>query len=829
MQIYGIRLNYFFRFGEINNSVVFDLSPDDSLALSEEKTTLDELYDTLAKDPVSYVKKIKDDNAITNLLSIVGMRDGNIDVSNGMGKSTILEGICYVLYDKVIRKHIYTTKEGNAGTSVATRINNEYHPKMKECFAEIIFEENGKIYRLKRGRRFSKNKKSSSPILEFDCYNDDGSKKSESGHTKGRTEQESLSKVVTMDYDIFVNGLMFGQGDAGKYLFGTDKVKKDMLINILNLDALVVGQLEAVRKEKNAVDKAITILDSKIQAYKDKLRGAKSPSKIKAEIKQYQGSIVGLEKSIVDFDKQIETLLSSDLIKDIEKIKQSIADINNKLEESKSSSREKSLSAEDLLLKINDEGKTLAKTTIPKLKEKLEQTVSKITDIEGKIKAFNKDEYVKKVAKIKKAKEVKPDYEAKLKSLDVDHDNALQKLGLIHGNIDRLKEELAKFNDHLSKGEDFECSYCRSMVSVDHVKTHISECNTRIEVEKDKEAEAQSLHEKLVVDISKLTDRIALLSHIIHDEEAIKQSLEYHESHKKTLSELIEIKSEYKAEQSKCESKLVILRTEREDCIKKISKYKHELDIQTEKLNSDKAAQESDLKDKSDRSQSLLSHIDVLKIKKIESSTRLSEQKQELGSLTNALKNVNEDVAQYKSMMIDVTEKRKELSRWLILEDVHGLDGIQTRIIRKYLPLLNSYIKGYLDILTDGEMTIDMKINDKSKIDMVITGGSSDTFEMLSGGEKMLVRLAVDISLALLSFVRSSQQPELICLDEIFGQLDDKNTGAVFKLLNALSSKFSRVLLISHKPYISDKIKNKIYVNKQSGTYGMSEILKIDV
>ena len=169
----------------------------------------------------------------------------------------------------------------------------------------------------------------------------------------------------------------------------------------------------------------------------------------------------------------------------------------------------------------------------------------------------------------------------------------------------------------------------------------------------------------------------------------------------------------------------------------------------------------------------------------------------------------------------------KELKRLMMLEDIYGLDGIQTRIVARYLPLLNVYIKEFIDILTNGNLGIEVLVNDKLKVDIALRGGTADTFAMLSGGEKVLAKLAVSIGLGLLSFVRCSNKPEIIMLDEVLGSLDNERTGAVFKMLHTLKKKFSRVLIISHKPQINDIIERKIIIEKDVGDFGMSEIKRV--
>jgi DNA repair exonuclease SbcCD ATPase subunit len=167
------------------------------------------------------------------------------------------------------------------------------------------------------------------------------------------------------------------------------------------------------------------------------------------------------------------------------------------------------------------------------------------------------------------------------------------------------------------------------------------------------------------------------------------------------------------------------------------------------------------------------------------------------------------------------------LENYLIIEDVFGLEGIQKSIIKKYLPLLNAYVKEALDIITGGKMSIKQFINDKMEIETIISGGSSDNFKMLSSGEKKIVRLAVGTGLALLSFVRSSQKPEIICLDEVFSSLDVNHVEGVFNLIEYLKEKFTRVLIISHSKDVNERIPCTITIEKNGGMYGLSKVVKI--
>jgi len=55
MQAYGLRMCNLFRFGETHNSVVFDILPEDRKKIDSGEMTVDDVYDKLAADPVSYI------------------------------------------------------------------------------------------------------------------------------------------------------------------------------------------------------------------------------------------------------------------------------------------------------------------------------------------------------------------------------------------------------------------------------------------------------------------------------------------------------------------------------------------------------------------------------------------------------------------------------------------------------------------------------------------------------------------------------------------------------------------------------------------------------
>ena len=317
-----MKLFNFLRFGESNNTIVLDLSVKEKDDLKCGNISMDQIYERVMESPIDHIKKVKA-RGIEGIIGVTGIVGENDERSNGVGKSSIFEGICFAFFEKISRKTVNTDKVEKAGLSVVTKIDGKIPENVKASFVEILFEENNRIYRLKRGRDFAKSQKSSTPFIEFDCINK-GEIDSLSSHRTGDTK-ESISDVITIDYDVFIASQMFAQNDAGKFLMGTDKTKKEMLISLLKLENVVSGCLELIREKKNAQDKTINGVKSKIELYDSKFKKEFPDfveinkefalSKVKIyddEIALKTLSVKEKEKAVSEISNKIAELSSSD-------------------------------------------------------------------------------------------------------------------------------------------------------------------------------------------------------------------------------------------------------------------------------------------------------------------------------------------------------------------------------------------------------------------------------------------------------------------------------------------------------------------------------------
>lgn len=139
--------------------------------------------------------------------------------SNGSGKSSLLEAIVYALYN--------TTSKGIKSDEI---INN----KAKKNTAVILTGMKGEDeYRIERYRKHTKNKDK----VKLFRNNEEITAKST------KDTDTMIEQLVGIDYNTFINSIMFSQGSgAGRFAVATDREKKDILENLINLEVYAVAQ-----------------------------------------------------------------------------------------------------------------------------------------------------------------------------------------------------------------------------------------------------------------------------------------------------------------------------------------------------------------------------------------------------------------------------------------------------------------------------------------------------------------------------------------------------------------------------------------------------------
>ena len=841
MQTYAIRMFNFMRFGEKGNSVVFDLTSQEKKDLKDGAITMDQIYDRVLEDPVKHIKEVKRRGA-ERLLAIAGIVDGNQDFSNGAGKSTIMEAMCYTRYERIVRRTAQNPgKIEKAGVSVVTKIDGKYPPDMKKSWVEEICEIAGKIYRIRRGRSFRKGHKSHSPIMELECLSE-GSTDSMMSHRSPDTKK-NLNEILTMDYDLFVNSQMFGQNDAGKYLIGTDKTKKEMLIALLKLENVVNGCLENIRKRKSAQEKKVNnirttlnVMETSLCSKYEELLSKTVEQLDEATIKEINEefsvlidssnkNIKGLEKRIRLLDVQMGDLAKSEKLQKVESIREEGRRVS-KEKKSKEQAMAEQVSEWEKLSEECKENLANKNKQIISIFEKGEKLQASKVKSETFVSKFDLPRYEKQLKRIAKAKELKPQISKSLVEARENHQKHSNDVAVLFNLVKLLNADLEKLNGH--GGNGFVCPECKTLVTRENILSSIESTKETIEKQTghlNTAKENDSLWQKKIEEFESKSTQI---NDMLVTEARVNAGIKEFEDTKVKVTEFEEQVKENAASLKLVGEEKITLEKKINTYNIKVSEIKKQFESELNGFREKIKSLIQDLKQAEDDAKVVNEQLLALKDEKSGFELEKNKAIEKHGSTLKDKTHTTTQISGWEEKRKEYALEKKQQSRILLLEEVYGLGGIQTRIVKKYLPLLNVHIKEFLDILSDGTMSVKMLINDKGKVDMVISGGTAETYEMLSGGEKTIVRLAVDIGLSLLAFSRTTLKPEMICLDEIFGSLDAGRTKNVFKVLNRLSDKFSRILLISHDANINNQIRSKIIVEKSGGRMGLSEIKRIE-
>ena len=196
--------------------------------------------------------------------------------------------------------------------------------------------------------------------------------------------------------------------------------------------------------------------------------------------------------------------------------------------------------------------------------------------------------------------------------------------------------------------------------------------------------------------------------------------------------------------------------------------------------------------------------------------TKLKDQIKEIEGREDDIDEKIQKLKDLKSELKLCLEKQEKLSvqkqlfetAYVLLKDT----GIKTRIIKQYLPIMNTLINKYL-----ASMDFFVSFNLDEKFEEKIKSRHRDefTYDSFSEGEKMRIDLALLFTWRTIAKMKNSVNTNLLILDEVFdSSLDANGTDEFLKILNQLAGK-QNTFIISHKgDILFDKFKDVIKFEK---------------
>ena len=200
---------------------------------------------------------------------------------------------------------------------------------------------------------------------------------------------------------------------------------------------------------------------------------------------------------------------------------------------------------------------------------------------------------------------------------------------------------------------------------------------------------------------------------------------------------------------------------------------------------------------------------------------QIRDLEEEVQKITEQFKNRNtehEKLAEFKENLQqtieDLTEKKEDINHYDFAYSLLRDDGVKTKIIKKYLPLINQQVNRYLQLMDFYiNFTLDEEFNETVQSPI----HEDFSYSSFSEGEKMRIDLALLFTWREVARVKNSVNTNLLIMDEVFdSSLDGFGTEEFLKIIRYII-KGANIFVISHKTDLNDKFDNIIKFDKIKG------------
>ena len=198
----------------------------------------------------------------------------------------------------------------------------------------------------------------------------------------------------------------------------------------------------------------------------------------------------------------------------------------------------------------------------------------------------------------------------------------------------------------------------------------------------------------------------------------------------------------------------------------------------------------------------------------------------EIQTLTTQLENRNtehEKLETFRSNLQDtytqLVDKKEKISYYDFTYGLLKDGGVKTKIIKKYLPLINQQVNKYLQMM---DFYINFKLDEEFNETIESPIHEDFSYSSFSEGEKSRIDLALIFAWREVARFKNSINTNLMLFDEVFdSSLDGVGTEEFLKIIRFIV-KDANIFVISHKGGMEDKFDNCIKFEKKKGFSGVA-------
>ena len=186
----------------------------------------------------------------------------------------------------------------------------------------------------------------------------------------------------------------------------------------------------------------------------------------------------------------------------------------------------------------------------------------------------------------------------------------------------------------------------------------------------------------------------------------------------------------------------------------------------------------------------------------------LRNDKSDSSEADEKLKYLQEEYLKLKKQISEIKEERDTLlAASQLLKD----NGIKTRIIKRYLPVMNKLINQYLQNM---DFYVNFALDENFEETMKSRFRDTFSYESFSEGERARIDIALLFTWRAVAKLKNSVDTNILILDEIFdGSLDQNGTGELGWILRNFDDD-TNVYVISHKENLDGKFDRTLMCEK---------------
>lgn len=707
---------------------------------------------------------------------IVGKKENNDDVSNGVGKTTIFKAIEYAFFNHsdVNLENIIRDDEDLCSITVDFNVNDQDYRVTRTRTNKGVTDltlfkrtasdgQDTEILHAIHGDNYS-------PLSEKKFWEDI------SGRRSADTEKE-LAKLIKVNIKLFRIFVHFMQNDFSGLTTATPEKRKIILRDALNL--VIYSKLEKIVKDKantlsKEADKYITMIDALgnldqfIVSLSEKLLITDSElagSVLKlTDLEILQSDLTDKINILVAEHKNLEAKLASSLIKE-----QSLLAEKNRLE----------ISVKEYTTKKSNVIK-IAKDLILEIKN-LEETQSKLVDIDfGQIDILT-EQIISNREQVAQRK------------LSIKNDTA---------RCEKLRKPIPK---------DGECEECRQVITDEHRKL----CQGKLDAE----------HRELKVNLQNCSAIIDNLNNSIVSHQQNINSLVLSKQQLESVNTQVILKKTEIADKR-------ILHEEYSSTLQKhtlnLEEKNKEIELITEELKNSSINEAKELQNKIQMERQNLNTI-VGQISNLNKEISIVNNKKAV--LQHDLKQKTDDKNKKVKYNLILKELENKLVMYPSVIQAYSSAGIPNLITQNILDDLQVESNALLNQIKPGiqlSFFVEKIKGDGTEADTLdinyLVNGKKRYYEQLSGAMKLAVTFSLKLGLSFILQKIIGVDIKLLLLDEIDQSLDKASIDAFTEIVKFFSNDFT-ILVITHNDRLKDKFNSAILVEQDINMVSTAKVV----